>query len=119
MDISGLLNNEPLSFSSCSPGFPGLAPVSASSGFSVSNSNFPRIDFSPVATRSALFLRSASHVAGLICRCAFSAWRLQCNLAKIASNLGESAAHEFNQRIVDASVGWSVPSGRIVFCSAR
>jgi len=115
MDISGLLNNETLSFSSCSPGFAGLAPVPASSGFSVSASPSTSLVFLPVTSCCAIFCRPTNHVAGLVSRVTVSVRCLQMYAARIVSHIGDVAAHGFNQRIADASVGWSARFGRIVF----
>ena len=122
MDISGLLNNENLSFSSCSPGFAGFAPVFASSGFSASVLPSSPLAFSPVALCAANFCRLTNSVAALVFRVATLARRLQRHLARIVLHIGDIsdlAAQEFNQTH-RRCVCWVVRSfWSDRFCSAR
>ena len=128
MDISGLLNNKILSFSLCSPGFAGFAPVFASSGFSASVLPSSRHAFSPAALCAAIFCRLTNAVAELVFRVAASARCLQRHFKKIVVHIGDIrdfgdfsdlAAQEFNQTH-RRCVSWVVRSfWSDRFCSAR
>ena len=107
MDISGTLNHRTFGFAPCSPASSGLASVFATS--SVFTSAFraaPFVPF-PVPLRSVAARYRSDSSVGRMARSRSSRDMSRCRSREISHASAHADVLEFNQRIVDASVGWS------------